>query len=252
MGNLDWTLLSSQCNLIESVPHINKALTDLNIPKHIYELDGELYTHGMNFNDLVSRTKRTVDMHSDSSSVEYHIFDVVSNEPFMHRLEKLRFIPMRRGPIRRIPTLAVTGMKEVMLCFEKFVENKYEGIIVRHPMGIYVPKRSTYIMKFKPRKSDFYQIIGWKEEISIKGEPKHRLGAIICTSDDGNQFSVGTGLSEQQRIELWPLRFELTNYMVEVKYQNTTPGKGVPRFPVFVQLVEAPSEEEINLTLGEL
>lgn len=254
MGNLDWTLLSSQCNIIESVPHINKALIDLNIPPHIYELDGELYTHGMNFNDLVSRTKRTVDVHSDSSSVEYNVFDIVSTKPFHKRLEDLRSLPMKRGPFKRVPTFSASDLSAVLLLFEHFIEIGYEGMIVRHPMAPYEPKRSTFIMKFKPHKSDFYQIIGCKEEVSIKGEPKNRLGAFVCRSNDGVEFSVGTGLTEEQRTYYWDHIGPIIEggYLCEVKYQNSTPGKGVPRFPVFVQVVEAPSEEEINLTLGEL
>jgi ATP-dependent DNA ligase len=61
--------------------------------------------------------------------------------------------------------------EEIMEKLEEFMANNYEGIIVRHPDAPYERKRSTNIMKFKPRREDFYTIIGAEEEISIHGEP---------------------------------------------------------------------------------
>ena len=246
----EWGLFSSESHLIQSVPHIVKALEDSNIPSGIRELDGELYTHGMNFNELVSRTKRPVDVHSDHSSVEYHIFDVISPIPFVNRMSILNQLNTS-SPLEVVPTFSAISLHEIMELLEQFIDLNYEGVVIRHPMGSYERKRSTNTMKFKPHKSDIYKIIDVKEEISISGEPKGTLGALVCTSDEGTWFSVGTGLSQLERQNLWNLRHSLPGNLVEVKYQNITPGKGIPRFPVFVQLIEAKSEDDLGLTLGE-
>ena len=91
-------------------------------------------------------------------------------------------------------------------------------------------------MKFKPRKSDVYRIIDAKEELSITGQPKGTLGALVCRGDDGHVFSVGSGFTRGERELLWRCRDNLPGKFVKVYYQALTPAH-VPRFPVFKALV---------------
>ena len=101
----------------------------------------------------------------------------------------------------------------------------------------YVRKRSTWVMKFKPKKEDSYEIIGYQEEISKDGIPKDRLGALVCKSGDGNTFNVGTGFDELTREALWYCKEDLIGSTARVQYQHLTSGNKVPRFPVFVEIV---------------
>jgi ATP-dependent DNA ligase len=94
-------------------------------------------------------------------------------------------------------------------------------------------------MKFKPKKEDEYEIIGYQEEIDISGNPKGTLGALVCKSGDGNTFNVGTGFSSDQRRELWKDKENLPTHSARIKYQHLTSGKQVPRFPVFVSVIDA-------------
>jgi hypothetical protein len=52
-----YILLSSEENVIFSVPHLNQIFNALHLN---CELDGELYCHGMSFEEIVSITSRTV------------------------------------------------------------------------------------------------------------------------------------------------------------------------------------------------
>ena len=65
------------------------------------------------------------------------------------------------------------------------------------------------MMKFKPKKDDWYGVVGVQEEIDKHGTPKGTLGAIICMGDDGTRFGVGTGLTRDQRAELWSRKHKL-------------------------------------------
>ena len=47
----EYMLLSSEENVIFSVPHLNEVLSGLHLKA---ELDGELYCHGMNFEEIIS------------------------------------------------------------------------------------------------------------------------------------------------------------------------------------------------------
>lgn len=235
-----WILLSTQLNEIISVPHINAALHEV-FPKGGPEFDGELYTHGLSFGEIFSRTSRTVEYHPEASKIEFHIFDLIKEgTPQFLRLNQLRDIKLEESSdsLKEVAWETALGLSQVMDLYQEICSNGYEGIIVRELMAPYVRKRSTMIMKFKPKKSDWYKIVGFQEEISIEGVPKGRLGAFTCSSDEGETFNVGTGFTAKQRAELWEQRGSLKGRWLHVAYQHITPGRGVPRFPVFMEVIE--------------
>lgn len=233
LGNGHYLLLSSEENIIRSVPHIVLAIESMNLN---YELDGELYCHGMSFEEITSITQRTTNLHPNSSAIQYHLFDIVNNDSQMYRtleLEKLRNLNPR---IQVAPYYVCNNLDEVLRAYDEIINLGYEGIIVRHIANFYERKRSTMVMKFKPKKEDEYEIVGFQEEIDKEGIPKDSLGAIICNSGDGQLFNVGTGFTADQRKALWEGRDFLKGQIAKVKYQHITSGNKVPRFPVFVEV----------------
>jgi DNA ligase-1 len=241
-----YTLLSSEEKEIISCPHINLALNMMEVKPP--ELDGELYVHGLPFEEIFSRTSRTANLHMNAEDIKFHVFDLVSSQSQAVRTAKIVDLPKIPKEIVRVPYYLAEDLDEVMHYYDVVLEQDYEGIIVRHPYAPYVRKRSTSIMKFKPKKDDYYLIIGWKEEISIHGEPKGRLGALICSGGSGDTFAVGTGFCEEDRRLLWKQKEGLIGKLAHVKYQHITAGRGVPRFPVFVEIIERePTEVGLRL-----
>ena len=228
-----YILLSSEENLIFSVPHINVALNDLNLN---VELDGELYHHGMSFEQITSITSRTRNLHPDHTKIKFHLFDVVTNDHQVERLKAVKEIGEMSRWIIPSPFWVCNNLEEIMVIYNQLIKDGYEGIIVRHYLNLYERKRSTYVMKFKPKKEDTYEIIGSQEEISVDGHPKDTLGSLLCKSGDGNTFSIGTGFTKERRKELWEARDLLVGHFAKVQYQHLTVGKMVPRFPVFVEV----------------
>ncbi len=235
--NIGWQLWSSQCNEFLSVPHITMALYAQKVPISL-ELDGELYCHGMSFEEIHSRVSRTANLHPSYDDIKFHIFDVIDPNPQYLRIARIDFLDTH-DPLIKVNHTYLESFDEVMLFFDKCCEDGYEGMILRHPAGLYVRKRSTFGMKFKPKKNDYYQIVGYKEEINKHGYKKERLGALICRGSDLTEFSVGSGLTDYQRQNLWGIREDLKGKLCHVKYQHITSGKGVPRFPIFLDIVEA-------------
>lgn len=240
LDNGSYVLLSSEENIIYSVPHINEDLEQSQLPR--WEYDGELYCHGMSFQDILSITSRTVNLHNLRTEIKFHIFDVVAEQ--QHQMERLvalvgqqREIKSRKY-LRFAPFWMCENLEEVMRAYDKLINSQYEGIIVRHSHGLYLRKRSMWVMKFKPKKEDTYDIIGWKEETSNEGAPKGRIGALVCQSCEGDTFSVGTGFTDEMREMLWERRGNLTGRHARVSYQHLTTGKKVPRFPVFVEVLD--------------
>lgn len=230
----EYLLLSSEENIIYSVPHINQALSKLRLD---CELDGELYCHGLKFEEIISITSRTINFHLETERIQFHLFDIVNDQPQMKRqliIENLRGL----SPwIVVVSFYLCESLDDVLRAYDKIINQGYEGIIVRNVSAPYVRKRSTQVMKFKPKKEDEYEIIGTQEEFSIDGRAKDSLGALVCNSGDGHQFNVGTGFSADQRKSLWKDKELLLGKVAKVKYQHITSGNKVPRFPVFVEIV---------------
>jgi len=239
LDNGDFLLLSSEENPIFSVPHINQTLKDAKVN---FELDGELYCHGMSFEEVFSITSRTVNLHPDHRLIQFHCFDVINSDPQTERLIFINSLQHLRPIIQVSPFWLCGSLDDIMRTYDYIIRKGYEGIIVRHRDAPYERKRSTWIMKFKPKKEDVYEIVGFEEEISVKGRPKGTLGSLWCKSGDGSKFSVGTGFTRDQRYELWRDRDSLIGRYARVKYQHLTSGKKVPRFPVFVEILDKEGE----------
>lgn len=230
----EYLLLSSEENIFFSVPHINEILSGLNLRA---ELDGELYCHGMDFNELSSIVSRTVNLHPNHQKVQFHIFDIINEQPQMKRTLLIENLRGLEPWIVVSPFWICESLDDVMRTYDKLIKLGYEGIIVRNVNAPYERKRSTMIMKFKPKKEDTYKIIGYEEEFSINKVPKGTLGALKCLSGDGNTFNIGTGFTQEDRRQLWAERENLIGKICKVKYQHLTSGKQVPRFPVFVKIL---------------
>ena len=230
-------LLSSQENEFTSVPHIKEQVKALGLRN--LELDGELYVHGMPFQSLASIAKTKIGLHPDYKQLEYHMFDTVSDGKQASRIAWLQRLNISmQSSIHIVKTIFIGNMSELEKYYTEFVAQGYEGFIIRQLDAYYARKRSTSIMKCKPGKFDDYDVIDYQEEHSIYGEPKGALGALVLKSEAGSVFSVGSGFTRQQRQDLWLERDGLKGRRCTVKYQELTVGREVPRFPVFISLVE--------------
>jgi ATP-dependent DNA ligase len=232
------TLLSSEANEITSMPHIVEELEWMRIKREI-ELDGELYCHGMPFEEIHSRVSRKKELHPDYKSIEYHVFDIVDSRPQTDRLFELSGLTLTKHVHPVLPTV-VYSLIGLMILYEIYVKDGYEGFIIRNKFAPYLRRRSIWMMKFKPKKEDMYLIAGTEEEVSIHGEKKDRLGALILHNPDiymPGMFKVGTGFTAGQREDLWQRREELIGKVAVVKYQHLS-EKRVPRFPVFVDIID--------------
>ena len=227
-------LLSSEENIIYSVPHLNQIIGGLHLQA---ELDGELYCHGMSFEEIVSITSRTVNLHPDYKRIQFHCFDIVNKEPQMKRsliIENLRGL---NPHLVVSPFWICTDLDDVKRTYDKVISLGYEGIIVRHQMAPYEIKRSLYVMKFKPKKFDTYKIVGWNEEVSKDGTPKGRIGSLIMASQTGDEFAVSAGLDDNKKAELWLNREHIAGKSAIVHYQHLT-DKKIPKGTFNIEVID--------------
>jgi len=238
-----WELFSSQLTLIKTLPHINFLLEEANFP-HSMELDGELYTPGLSLQEIGSLVRSSVNQ-KDASEIQYNIFDQVSIRDNLFRYSELEeSIEWLDFPetLRLVPIKLASSWDEIMTTYKKHISKGLEGIIVRHPFAPYIRRRSIFMMKFKPKKMDWYQIVGWKQLRDRFGDLREELGSFLCQGDDGETFSVGTGYDEKDRKRFWQMiqddPEEMKRRQIRVEYQHLSPGRKVPIVGVYVSLVD--------------
>jgi len=225
----DVSLVSSTGLPIKTVPHIEAALRDM--PYGVY--DGELYLHD-NFQRLSSLVspKNPVEGHKE---VTYVIFDQKNEAPQDVRLLSLSLLNPPPSIIIA-PSWAVSTMDELSELLSTSMDSSYEGVVLREYQATYKEKRTTTMMKIKPRSSDIYRIVGFAEEISIHQVPKGTLGAFWLVDADGELFKTGSGFNTAQRRDFWQAREQLLGLYARVKYPALT-DRGVPWSSVFVEVV---------------
>lgn len=241
LGNDTPVLISSYGNEFKFLEHIVEELKRL--PKAEY--DGELYVHGWGQEEVNSAANRKVNKNVDTGALEYHIFDVKVNTSQMSRIAFLKMIEKVEGKhlkyIKFVPTY-LTCRKEWLEQSTEFMEEGFEGSILRHPDWSYEERRCRGIIKFKPTETDQYVIIGVEEEVSIYGEPKNSLGSFRVkglTEENAVEFSVGTGpaLTKEKRQRYWMERGQLIGRRLIVKHEKLRTAGGIPVATVALEVI---------------
>jgi DNA ligase-1 len=197
-------------------------------------LDGELYSRELTFEDIVSavRNEQTPDT-TLLNKLEYHVYDMIDTEqpesPFHQRHTRLSQWNFRSlSWIKLVPTYSVDSAEEVLRHHDEFVQQGYEGVMVRNREGPYMyQKRSYDLQKYKNFRDDEFVITDVKEATG------NDAGTAIlqCKTEDGLYFWVRPRGTKEYRAELLRDKDRLLYKLLTVRYQNLT-DKNIPRFPV--------------------
>lgn len=239
-------LLSSEGNEFNCLPNIKHAIFKSGLTK--VPLDGELYVHGMPFDGkegIHSICSRRTNMHPNHLSMEYHIFDIQWED----QSQWFRTLELKRwqdsgyltDPLKIVVTKVVNSETWLELMTE-WVHQGYEGIILRSPIALYVPKRNVGLIKVKPTEEDEYQIVLLIEAVDKYGTPKGMVGSFRVQDKEGIHFSVGAGkMKHKERIELWQNWKDICGKTLIVKHEPEVTKGGIPVCAVAVRI--KPGEE---------
>ena len=222
---------------IVSAPHIFESM------KYIFEvepdliLDGELYADKFanDFNaicSLVKKTKPTIaDLKASAESIEYWVYDIPScDETFSKRRDDL-FNLILPDCCKIVPTHEVETEEKLMELYEQYVNNGYEGQMVRTDEK-YENKRSKSLLKHKSFIDEEYTIIDVEEGI---GNKTGMVGSFVFENKDGKRFNSSPKFNWEECTAMWNDRANLIGKSATVKYFNLTPD-GVPRFPYVIKI----------------
>jgi len=216
-------------------------------------LDGELIIPHANFNQIQSAV---MSEDGEPTNFEFHVFDVISNKPYLERMSDLEKMKLPAFCKKVLPHKF--DNEEDMLEYERECVDDYEfeGIMLRSPDGPYKFGRSTakqgYLLKLKRFTDAEATIVGFEEMMHNENEktkdelghskrshkkagmvPAGVLGAFTVETADGKQFNVSTGMTAQDRVSYWENRDSMIGKLVKYKFQESG-AKDLPRFPVFL------------------
>lgn len=212
-----------------NIPHVQKELESVFVGVYAdWILDGEIYIHGVNFNNIISWTKK---QQPESSRLEYHVYDSISDEPFEKRYKKLRVLKGLSSSIKIVDTIEVYSHEAIVQTHEEYVKLGYEGVMVRWGNEPYqIDKRSSNLLKYKLFKTDEFEIVGATENTNSPGQCSFYL-----VTKDGKYFDCKPEGTAEFRERCWADHERLIGEMMTVKYFELTPD-GVPRFPVGLEI----------------
>jgi ATP-dependent DNA ligase len=204
------------------------------MPKLRY--DGELYVHGWTRDKIASVANRKVNRHPEDDQLQFHVFDLQEDEYQVYRLMQLEDITWNNA-VHKVATFIVTP-QVISAYTQEMLNQGYEGIILRHPAGLYEMKRSNWLLKHKPTKVDYYWVVGVKEAVSEDGEPKGMIGSFEVMGKERMLFSVGAGkLTHPERKEIWEKGLWKDKWL-KVKHEHIKTSGDVPVSCVAVSLVD--------------
>jgi len=218
--------LSRDGKVITTMQHIANELRDAfkGYPDCI--LDGELYAHGLSFQENMRLIKK---QRPESVNVKYHVYDVVLDRGFVERQLFLVSLPLSRLFFTdRVGTFRVDNEEELNALHSQFLTEGYEGTMVRHGSdGYKLNGRSSSLLK----KKDFDDVALPLLDV-VAGEQRPEWGVPVLELE-GKRFQAGTKLSHEGRIDLLANKDKYIGKTTEIRYFGVSED-GVPRFPVMV------------------
>lgn len=210
-----------------NVSHISDALKNI-LPRNII-FDGEIYYHGMSFQQISSAVKKP---NENTAKLQLWVFDTQhTDSTFLkwknRRKELDKLSAMTNDVIVFCPTHTAFRASDVRMFHDEYVKLGFEGAIVRDFESKYEGKRSRGLMKLKLFIDDEFMITGHKV-----GTGAHD-GCVIwkCVAKNGKTFDVVPSDTIDSRRAIADIASSKYGQMLKVKYFELTDG-GLPRFPI--------------------
>jgi len=228
---MDEVKLMSRGGKVYSLPHISAALETSLSKKDV--LDGELYIHGESLQEL-NRLVRGSHKYPEHVKVEYHVYDMVPNGdtsmPCDERLATLANFHRKHDHtvIRSVKTSQVPNEAEVFKIQSEFIQQGYEGAIVRLHEGVYrFGYRSKQLLKVKSFQDAEFEIIDFTSGI---GKFSECIIYTCITAEDKPFNVVPKGTFEQRKA--WLAEGDShVGKQLKVQFADWTEDRK-PQFPV--------------------
>jgi ATP-dependent DNA ligase len=243
-------MLSRRGKKIISAPHILSQLAQI-LRKHPnVTFDGEIYAHALkdNFDRLIGLAKKTkptpADLEESAAELEYHIYDAYfSDAPDMTFVDRRARIEEILRPfygiircILLVQTVPCKTMEELDELYAMWLEQGYEGQMLRNPNSKYWFQRVWDLMKRKTFIDGEFKLI---EILEGKGNKVGKAGKIRVYTRNGKTSKAGMRGNHPFLRKLWldwctnPKKY--VGKKVTVRYQGFTKDDAF-RFGVMIKM----------------
>ena len=250
------TMYSRNGKVLENFPHITSAIESrIELFERSIVLDGEMVSNS--FQELMKQVHRKSDVKSEDAQLM--LFDILPLTEFQAGVSTMG--QRRRSNLLKSmkPTFDALGDNLIKiipqtevdldgyageLIFKQYnkdaIDAGYEGIMIKDPNALYEAKRTVAWLKQKPFIEVSLTVTGYEEGT---GRNEGKLGALICEGeDDGKRFlvNVGSGFSDDQRMEYWMDKETMVGQVVEIRADAATRSQDSEdvyslRFPRFLR-----------------
>ena len=201
-----------------------KVLAHLELPPEIkYPLDGELYCHGMNLQEI-SKAVAAVrhEPGPRAEEIQFHVFDALM--PGVVALERLDYLKTLdyTDTVRRLLYSCCINQEELDDDYHRYIDQGYEGQMIKPCNGHYMPqgefKRAT--INLQKRKAFLDDEFVCANITAGAKRLEGSVGALVFKTPGGVVFEVGTGFDDAERLEF--LRQPPIGRKATIRYLNLT------------------------------
>ena len=195
---------------------------------HDIALDGELWVGYGKFEETASIVRS--DTPDDRwKRVHFMVFDAPQAKgAFEERMQFLRAtLPEGNQFVRVVAQERCHDVAHLLAERDRVVRSGGEGVMLRQPGSAYEPGRSATLLKVKPFDDAEATVIAHEPG---QGKFAGKLGELHVRTDDGREFSIGSGFTDAQRESPPPVGTVIT-----YRFEGLT-AKGLPRFPSYLRV----------------
>lgn len=206
---------------ITTMNHIVKELESI---KSDVILDGELYMLD-NFQENMKAIKSYKE--GISEKISYHIYDIVSNDKFSIRTKQIKDLikPLKAKHLEIVSTYSINSEDRLKEYHKKFIEEGFEGTMIRLNEPYKINARSSSLLKYKDFKDIALEIID-----IIPCEQRPSWGKPVFEIS-GKRFESGMKYSHTEREDFLANKSNYIGKIAELRYFEVS-DNGIPRFPV--------------------
>lgn len=248
------TMYSRNGKILENFSHITDGiLKHIELFERSTVLDGEMISSS--FQALMKQVHRKDNVKADDAVLM--LFDILPLSEFqkgksvLGQRRRSKILQGMKPVFDKIGGIGIIPQTEVNLdeyagelLFKEFnkqaIEDGYEGIMIKDVDAVYECKRSANWLKQKPFIEVSLTVVGIEEGT---GKNEGRLGALICEGEDDGKtiaVNVGSGFTDDQRVEYWTGKESMVGQIVEVRADAATRSQDSEsvwslRFPRFLR-----------------
>ena len=239
-------LIDGLDELHQDIENVIQASGLLDMFPNGFAIDGELLLKNednLTSDALFRATTKELRKNGKKQNITYNIFDILPLDEFYYKDASTQMYKERRAILdtiqsgqftKVVPVLDVITKNDIPKWSNYASDQGWEGIMLNYANGYYRTKRSAELLKVKKMHTADLEIVGFNQ--AIDGKNAGQLQSINVKLDDENVVQVGSGLTEELRLEIWNNQDKYLGAMVEIQYfelsENQNGGKSL-RFPVF-------------------